>query len=56
MESNIVQYNFDRFLFDYSKAEGVKTMHEIQNILEHNGFNTKTKVGNNYGDMKAYEF
>ena len=55
-ETNIVHYNYDSFLFDYSKTDGVETIHEIKKILEHNGFITKTKVGNNYGDMKAYEF
>ena len=55
-ETNIVHYNYDSFLFDYSKADGVETIHEIKKILEQSGFITKTKVGNNYGDMKAYEF
>ena len=55
-ETNIVHYNYDSFLFDYSKADGVETIHEIKKILEQSGFITKTKVGNNYGEMKTYEF
>ena len=55
-ETNIVHYNYDSFLFDYNKADGVETIHEIKKILEQSGFITKTKVGNNYGEMKTYEF
>ena len=55
-ETNIVHYNYDSFLFDYSKADGVETIHEIKKILEQDGFITKTKVGHDYGDIKKYEF
>ena len=51
-----MHYNYDSFLFDYSKDDGVETIHEIKKILEQSGFITKTKVGNNYGEMKTYEF
>ena len=55
-KTNIVHYNYDSFLFDYSKEDGVETIHEIKQILEKNGFTTKTKVGSDYGNIKNYGF
>ena len=55
-KTNIVHYNYDSFLFDYNKSDGVQTIHDIKKILEENGFMTKTNVGLNYGEMKRYEF
>ena len=55
-KTKIVHYNYDSFLFDYSKEDGVETIHEIKQILETNGFTTKTKVGSDYGSIKNYEF
>ncbi len=55
-KTNIVHYNYDSFLFDYNKSDGVQTIHDIKKILEENGFMTKTNVGSNYGEMKIYEF
>ena len=55
-ESNIVHYNYDSFLFDYSKKDGVETIYEIKKILEKGGFTTKTKVGHDYGSIVSYEF
>ena len=55
-KTKIVHYNYDSFLFDYSKEDGVETIHEIKQILETNGFTTKTKVGLDYGSIKNYEF
>ena len=55
-KTNIVHYNYDSFLFDYSKEDGAETIHEIKQILETNGFTTKTKVGLDYGSIKNYEF
>ena len=55
-KTNIVHYNYDSFLFDYSKEDGTETIHEIKQILETNGFTTKTKVGLDYGSIKNYEF
>ena len=55
-KTNIVHYNYDSFLFDYHKDDGVQIIHDIKKILEQNGFITKTKVGKNYGEMKKYEF
>ena len=55
-KTKIVHYNYDSFLFDYSKEDGVEIIHEIKQILETNGFTTKTKVGLDYGNIKNYEF
>ena len=55
-KTNIVHYNYDSFLFDYSKEDGTETIHEIKQMLETNGFTTKTKVGLDYGSIKNYEF
>ena len=54
--TNIVHYNYDSFLFDYSRKDGVKTIYKIKEILENNGYVVKTKAGHNYGEMKEYEF
>ena len=54
--TKIVHYNYDSFLFDYHKDDGVQTIHDIKKILEQSSFITNTKVGNNYGEMKKYEF
>ena len=55
-KTNIVHYNYDSFLFDYHKDDGVETLYDINKILEKNNFITNTKVGNNYGEMKNYAF
>ena len=55
-KTNIVHYNYDSFLFDYDRSDGVQTIYDIKRILEGNGFMTKTNVGLNYGEMKRYEF
>ena len=55
-KTNIVHYNYDSFLFDYNTSDGVETIYEIKEILESNGFLTKTKVGHNYGEMKSHAF
>ena len=55
-KTNIVHYNYDSFLFDYDRSDGVQTIYDIKRILEENGFMTKTNVGLNYGEMKRYEF
>ena len=55
-KTNIVHYNYDSFLFDYDRSDGVQTIYDIKRILEENGFMTKTNVGLNYGKMKRYEF
>ena len=55
-KTNIVHYNYDSFLFDYDRSDGVQTIYDIKRILEENGFMTKTNVGLNYGEVKKYEF
>ena len=55
-KTNIVHYNYDSFLFDYDRSDGVQTIYDIKKILEENGFMTKTNVGLNYGEIKKYEF
>ena len=55
-KTKIVHYNYDSFLFDYDKNDGVKIIYDVKKILEKNGFMTKINVGRNYGEMKNYEF
>jgi len=55
-KTNIVHYNYDSFLFDYSKEDGKELIYDIRKILQDDNFITKTKVGNTYGALKAYEF
>jgi hypothetical protein len=50
-ETKLVMYNYDSFLFDYSKKDGKKLLEDIQNILEQDGFNTSCSYGNNYQDL-----
>lgn len=51
-ESKLVLYNYDSFLFDYSKNDGKSTLCEIQTILEQDGYKTSCKYGKNYQEMK----
>ena len=55
-KTKIVHYNYDSFLFDYDKSDGVEIIYDIKKVLEKNGFMTKTNVGRNYGEMKKYGF
>ena len=55
-KTNIVHYNYDSFLFDYSKEDGKETIHDIQKILQKDDFIIHSKVGNTYGTLKNYEF
>jgi len=55
-KTNIVHYNYDSFLFDYSKEDGKETIHDIQKILQEDDFIIHSKVGNTYGTLKDYEF
>jgi hypothetical protein len=54
--TNIVHYNYDSFLFDYDRKDGVETIYKIKGILQQNGYVVKSKAGHNYGEMKDYEF
>ena len=49
--TDIVLYNYDSFLFDYSKKDGKGLLKDIKNILENDGFMIKMKIGKNYGEM-----
>ena len=49
--TDIVLYNYDSFLFDYSKKDGKELLKDIKRILENDGFVVKTKIGKNYGEM-----
>ena len=55
-KTNIVHYNYDSFLFDYSKEDGKETIYDIQKILQEDDFIIHSKVGNTYGTLKDYEF
>ena len=55
-KTNIVHYNYDSFLFDYSKEDGKETIYDIQKILRQDDFIIHSKVGNTYGTLKDYEF
>ena len=55
-KTNIVHYNYDSFLFDYSKEDGKETIYDIQKILQQDDFIIHTKVGNTYGTLKDYAF
>jgi hypothetical protein len=50
--TRLVLYNYDSFLFDYSKKDGKKTIEEIKDILEQDGYKTSCKFGYNYQEMK----
>ena len=49
--TDIVLYNYDSFLFDYSKDDGKELLSDIKRILENDGFVVKMKIGKNYGEM-----
>ena len=55
-KTNIVHYNYDSFLFDYSKEDGKETIYDIQKILQKDDFIIHSKVGNTYGTLRNYEF
>jgi hypothetical protein len=50
-ETKIVLYNYDSFLFDYSKKDGKGILSDIKKILEGDGFVVNIKFGKNYGEM-----
>ncbi len=47
-----VLYNYDSILFDLHKDDGKKTITEIKNIMETDGFPVTIKVGKDFHDMK----
>ena len=50
-KSKLILYNYDSFLFDYSKEDGKQTLYDLQSILEQDGYKTSCKYGNNYQEM-----
>ena len=51
-KTNLVLYGYDSFLFDFNKQDGVDTLTDIKNILEHNDYPTKIKMGYTYSSIK----
>lgn len=51
-KSKLILYNYDSFLFDYSKEDGKQALCDIQMILEQDGYKTSCKYGQNYQEMK----
>jgi hypothetical protein len=51
-KTKLVLYNYDSFLFDYSKEDGKQALCDIQMILEQDGYKTSCKYGQNYQEMK----
>jgi hypothetical protein len=50
--TKLVLYNYDSFLFDYSKTDGKETVNDLRNILEQDGYKTSCKFGHNYQEMQ----
>jgi hypothetical protein len=50
-ETKLVLYGYDSFLFDFKKTDGVETLTDIKNILEHNDYPTKIKMGYTYSSI-----
>ena len=50
--TKLVLYNYDSFLFDYSKADGKEILCDIQDILQQDGYRVSCKYGSNYQEMK----
>ncbi len=55
-KTNIVHYNYDSFLFDYSKEDGRDTIDDIKKILQKDDFIIHGKVGKTYGTLRNYAF
>ena len=54
-KTRLILYNYDSFLFDYCKEDGLELLKEIMKILEKNNFLTKIKMGLNFGQMSKLE-
>jgi hypothetical protein len=50
-KSKLILYNYDSFLFDYSKEDGKQTFYDLQKILEQGEYKTSCKYGSNYQEM-----
>lgn len=51
-QTKLVLYNYDSFLFDYSKKDGKQALCDIQTLLQQDGYKTSCKYGPNYQEMK----
>jgi hypothetical protein len=49
--TQLIMYNYDSFLFDYSKKDGKRLLTDIQNILEQDNYTISCSYGNNYDEM-----
>jgi len=54
-KTSLILYNYDSFLFDYCKEDGLKLLKGIMKILERNNFLTKIKMGMDFGQMVVLE-
>ena len=54
-KSKLILYSYDAFLFDFCKQDGEKTLLDLRNLLEVDGYSTKTTIGKNYQEMSSYE-
>jgi len=55
-KSKIVLYNYDSFLFDFSKKDGKGLLKQIKAIIEQDGYPTSCNYGSNYQDMNKLIF
>ena len=52
VESRLILYSYDSFLFDYDNNDGEKFLQDVKNEIEHKGkYPTSVSVGKNYHDM-----
>lgn len=50
--SRFIMYSYDAFLIDYSFQDGKQLIKDIKQILNTEGFTTKIKVGEDYGNLQ----
>jgi len=51
LDSRLILYHYDSFLFDYNKNDGDKFFEIVQNELQKDGFPVKMKRGINYDEL-----
>ena len=52
VESKLILYSYDSFLFDYDNSDGENFLQDIKNEIEHEGkYPTSVSVGKNYHEM-----
>lgn len=52
-KTKLILYNYDSFLFDYSKKDGKSVINDLRGILEQDGYKTSCKFGYNYQEMNS---